>query len=101
MDAGSVMPQLTDQAANLLFVVNQVFPMGHSQLETLSGINKNKTFFVSSFIYHLLNLDTRLVELQLLFAMMDTSSRCRVTTNLFVERMAAGDRAWELNFRCV
>ena len=81
MDAGSVMPQLTDQAANLLFVVNQVFPMGHSQLETLS--------------------DTRLVELQLLFAMMDTSSRCRVTTNLFVERMAAGDRAWELNFRCV
>ena len=47
MDAGSVMPLLTGQAANLLFVVNQVFPMGHLQLETLSGINM--TFFVSSF----------------------------------------------------
>ena len=38
MDAGSVMPLLIGQAANLLFAVNQVFPMGHSQLEILSGI---------------------------------------------------------------
>ena len=49
MDAGSVMPQLTDQAANLLFVVNQVFPMGHSQLETLSGINQTLYFFLRLF----------------------------------------------------